>query len=60
MRVRSAFGEQARYDAGSERAGALILFFDDLHPEARMNFTTFGRRHRECSLWVGEVEPDGL
>jgi hypothetical protein len=40
--MRGAFGEQPRYYSGCECAGALILLFDNLHPETGMNLAAFG------------------
>jgi hypothetical protein len=40
-----AFGQNPHDDSGRERAAALILFFDNLDPQAGSDFTSFGESH---------------
>jgi len=46
VRVRGAFRQEAQHDAFRQRARALVLLLDNLHPQAGADLAAFGEGHK--------------
>jgi len=46
VRVRGTLRQEAQHDAFRQRARALVLLLDNLHPQAGADLATFGEGHK--------------